>query len=732
MSKIIASAAIRAGNKIVAEADAMLEKAIKEKGPELKFEFTDTGYFMPMFFAITGIEVRTLGDMRKEIEHAKSLLTSEPIEKKYKPYLGEALDAGMATLLAQEIIMAVKYVNGLEPVEDKELGLTYNGFITDSILRDLGIQLVDGTMPGYVCIIGAAQDEDRAVKLARELQQKNILTFLCGNVKGNSMTKQLMKKGVELGWPTRLVPLGPDTSHAIYALNWAARAPLTFGGIKGGDFMKVLKYTKDRVFAFAMVLGELDDLKWATGAGAINMGFPALCDTDVPVVHPRGVTIYEEVEKELDQDKLVETAIMQRGLKIITHKVDIPVAFGPAFEGERIRKEDGFLEWGGGKTPAFELCVMRDIDKVQDGKITVIGEENKEKIEKGGQIPLGIIVEVAGRKMEKDFEPVVERKFHDFINEAQGVWQMGQRDIIWGRISKTAQSEGFRLHHLGTLLTTMTKSHYPAIIDRVQVTIYTDEKDILKHQEEAKKIFTERNERVSNMTDESVDTFYSCTLCQSFAPTHVCVISPERLGLCGAYNWLDTKASFQIDPTGPNQPIAKGECYDNVRGKWRGVDEFIVKASAGKVENFSAYSIMDNPMTSCGCFECILAVVPEANGIMIVHRGFNGMTPTGMKFSTMAGTVGGGIQTPGFMGVGRYFVISKKFLLADGGLKRIVWMTKDLKNSFKEQLSKRAAEEGVPDLLDKIADEDICTESDKLVEHLQKVKHPALEMPSIL
>ena len=354
---------------------------------------------------------------------------------------------------------------------------------------------------------------------------------------------------------------------------------------------------------------------------------------------------------------------------------------------------------------------MRDLDKVQDGKITIIGEENKEKIEKGGQIPLGIIVEVAGRKMEKDFEPVVERKFHDFINEAQGVWQMGQRDIIWGRISKAAQSEGFRLHHLGTIFTSLTKKHYPAIIDKVQVTIYLDEKDILKHQEEAKRYLQRGMRGFSNMTDESVDTFYSCTLCQSFAPTHVCVISPERLGLCGAYNWLDTKASYQIDPTGPNQPIAKGECYDNVRGKWRGVDEFIVKASAGKVENFSAYSIMDNPMTSCGCFECILAVVPEANGVMIVHRGFNGMTPTGMKFSTMAGTVGGGLQTPGFMGVGRYFVISKKFLLADGGLKRIVWMTKDLKNSFREQLMKRGAEEGVPDLLDKIADEDVTAQS---------------------
>lgn len=732
MSKIIASAAIRASHNIVAQAEHMLDKAIKEKGKDLSFEFPDTAYFLPMIYAIAGKEIRTLGEMRFGTEQAKSLLTPEPADKLYKPYLGEALDAGMSTMFAQEIIMATRYIYGLEPYYDKDMDLTYNGFIGDSILRDLGIQLVDGTMPGYVCIVGAAQNEERAVKIIRELQQKNILIFLCGHVNGESVTKQLFRQKVEMGWPTRIVPLGPDTSHAIYALNWAARASLTFGGVKGGDYKRVLKYSKDRVFAFALVLGELDDLKWATGAGAINMGFPAICDTDVPVIHPTGVTIYEEVEKELDQDKLVETAIQVRGLKIVVERPSIPVAYGPAFEGERIRKEDAFIEWGGTRTPAFEWLRMKELDEIEDGKVLLIGEKNKEKLEKGGLVPLGIVIDVAGRKMEKDFEPVLERKLHDFINCAQGLWQMGQRDIIWGRISKTGFSERLRAEHIGIICNTMIKSHFKSIVDKAQTFLYIDEEDVLRIQEEARVVYNERNLRVANMTDESVDTFYSCILCQSFAPTHVCVISPERLGLCGAYNWLDTKTSYEIDPTGPNQPIKKGECYDSIKGKWRGVDDYIYKASGQKLESFSAYSIMDNPMTSCGCFECIVAVVPEANGVMVVDRGYTGMTPMGMKFSTLAGTVGGGVQSPGFMGVGRFFITSQKFLLADGGLKRVVWISKNLKEAFKEALNKRAEEEGTPDLTEKIADETICTDPEGLLRHLTTVGHPALEMPSIL
>ncbi len=732
MSKLIASAAIRGANVLVKKAEEMLEKAITEKGEQFAFEFPDTAFYLPMVYALTGFAVKTLSDMRVALGTAKEQLHPEPDEHLWKPYLGEALDSGMASLFAEEIIMALRYVNGLEPVTDPETGYVYNGFVTDTIQRNLGIQLVDGTMPGFAAIIGAAPDDDTAVKIIRELQEKNILTFLSGQVNGNSVTKQLLRKGVEIGWDTRIVPVGPDTEHTIYPLDWSVRASLIYGGKKPGDFKGHLKYTKDRVFAFAMVLGELDDIKWTTGAGAINMGYPAVCDTDVPVIHPSGVCLYEEVEKEFDHNKIVQKAIEVRGLKITVQKPPIPVAYGPAFEGERIRKEDMFIEFGGARTPSFEWVRMREMEELEDGKVIVVGNNWQERYENGGKMPLAIVIDVAGRKMQKDFESVIERKIHHNINEAQGIWHMGQRDINWIRIHRNAKNEGFTLEHLGLLNATMTHHRFKSIVDKVQVTIYTEEEDVLRVQEEARRSYKERDQRLGGLVDESVDLFYSCLLCQSFAPSHVCVISPERLGLCGAYNWLDCKAAFEIDPTGGNQPIPKGDMLDSRYGRYSGIDEYLMKASGGAVETLNLYTIMENPMTSCGCFECIVAIIPEANGIMIVQRGHTGMTPVGMKFSTLAGTVGGGTQNPGFMGIGRIFITSKKFLAGDGGIKRIVWMTKNLKESLKEAFGKRAAEEGVPDLFDKIADEDVCEDSEKLLEFLAGVNHPALEMEPIL
>jgi len=732
MSKIIASAVIRASNEMVKRAEDLLEKTIAEKGEDLKFEFPDTAFGLPMIQAMTGYDIRTVGQMREGLRFARELLSDEPMDQLWVPYLGEALDGGMATLFAQEVWLALRYIHGQEPVHDPELNFTYNGYITDTIQRNLGIQLVDGTMPGFAAILGAAPSDEIAEKIVKELQEKNILTFLSGESNGDSVTKQLLRRGMQLGWDTRIVPLGPLTEHTLYALDWAVRAAMIFGGIKPGDFRPILKYEKDRVFAFALALGPMDDLKWATGAGAINMGFPAVCDTDVPVIHPTGVCTYEEVDKELDHDKIVQKGIEVRGLKITVEKPPIPVAYGPAFEGERIRKEDMFIEFGGQRTPAFEWVRMRELEDIEDGKVMIVGKDWEKRFEAGGKMPLGMVIEVAGRKMQPDFESVIERKIHHNINEAQGVWHMGQRDINWIRISTNAKKDGFTLEHLGVIENAMTRSRFKAIVDKVQVTLYVDEEDVNRILEEARASYKERDARVGSLTDESVDTFYSCLLCQSFAPSHACVITPERLGLCGAYNWLDGKAAYEIDPTGGNQPIPKGQTLDEQKGRWTGVDEYLVQSTGGAVATMNAYTIMDNPMTSCGCFEVICAILPEANGVMLVNRGYAEMTPIGMKFSTLAGTVGGGLQTPGFMGIGRNFVASKKFLYGDGGLKRVVWMTKAMKESLKDVLTERATEEGVPDLLDKIADETIAQDSDKLVEFLTSVNHPALSMDPML
>ncbi|KUJ97349.1 MAG: CO dehydrogenase/acetyl-CoA synthase complex, beta subunit, partial [Thermodesulfobacterium sp. 37_54] len=250
--------------------------------------------------------------------------------------------------------------------------------------------------------------------------------------------------------------------------------------------------------------------------------------------------------------------------------------------------------------------------------------------------------------------------------------------------------------------------------------------------EQAKQVYRVRDERIAGLVDEKVDVFYSCTLCQSFAPSHVCVITPERVGMCGAYNWLDGKAGYEINPTGPNQPIPKGECLDPVLGYFSGVNEFVKEASRGKIEKVALYSIMKDPMTACGCFECIAAVLPEVNGIMVVNRDYTGLTPTGMKFSTMAGMVGGGVQTPGFLGVAKHYIVSPKFLMAEGGIKRLVWMPKSLKEELKDKLKIMAEKLGVPDLIEKIADETIANTEEEIKTWVERVNHPVLTLPPLM
>ncbi len=726
MSKIIATSAIKGAHKIVNKAEERLNKAIEEKGEDQKLEFPDTGYFLPIIYSMAGIKVEKLGDCHEVIAEAKNLLPQVPSDRIWIPYLGGTLDAGIATLWTEEIIEAIKYLDDPPPEEGIWLGAAI-----DKIIRERGIEFVDGTAPGFAACVGAASSNEMAVQIARELQEKNIYVFISGSTNGVSMAEQLAEEGVDLGWETRLVPFGKDITATSYSLGFAARAAMSFGGVQPGDYRRMLLYNKTRVFAFVLALGEVDDEKYANAAGAINFGFPTIANTSIPEILPRGVCTYEHVVSNIDEEEMVTKAIEVRGLKVTVEKVDVPVPFGPAFEGERVRKENTYVEFGGNKSDAVELLAMADSSKVEDGKIEVIGPE-VDDVKEGEALPLGILVEVSGRKMQEDFEPVMERQIHYFLNYPSGVFHMGQRDISWIRFSKDAVNNGFKIRHIGTVLHAKMHSDFGKILDKVQVKIYTNPEDVLALQEKARKIFKARDERMGALTDEAVDTFYSCTLCQSFAPNHVCVVSPERPGLCGAYNWLDCRAAYEINPAGPNQPIKKGETLDENLGLWKGVNEFVYKASNQSLESFSAYSMMNDPMTSCGCFEVIATILPSTNGIMAVNREYGGMTPCGMKFSTIAGMVGGGIQTPGFIGISKFFIGSKKFIKADGGLKRLIWMPKELKEEIRDLLEERAKEIGMEDLVDKIATEEEAQTEEEVLEWAQKVNHPALEMEPMM
>jgi acetyl-CoA synthase len=722
MSKIIASAAIRGAHKIARDAAALLAKAKQQKGADAKVEFPNTGYFIPIIYGMLGHEVRTLADFDPVMKRCQELLPPVPDEHIWLPYLGNTLDAGMATLFAEEIIEACKYLIGPNPVDGLWLGAA-----DDVIMRERGIEFVDGSAPGFAAIVGAAPTNEIAVKIARELQQKSLYVFMAGHTNGKTFAEQLAEEGVQMGWETRLVPFGKEITAAIYALGFATRAALSFGGCQAGDFERVLRYNKNRIFAFVIALGEVDDEKYATAAGAINYGFPTIADTAIPQILPTGICTYEHVVSSVPHEQIVAKAIEVRGLKIKITQIPIPVPYSPAFEGERIRKEDMFCEFGGNRSDAFEWVSMKDMSQVEDGKIEVIGPD-VEEIQEGTAVPLGVVVEVAGRKMQPDFEPILERHVHAFINAAQGLFHMGQRDIIWVRISKEARKAGLKMRHFGDIIHAKMHDDYSAIVDKVQVRVYTKKEDVIRLRETARKVFRERDDRLAGMTDESVETFYSCTLCQSFAPNHVCVITPERPGLCGAYNWLDGRAAYEITPSGPNQPIEKGNVLDAKLGQWDKINEFVYTKSNRCIERFSAYSMVTDPMTSCGCFECISAMLPSTNGIMIVDRNFADMTPCGMKFSTLAGSVGGGNQTPGFVGHSRRYIVSRKFISADGGMARVVWMPKKLKEALRQEIETRAKEMNLESFVDKIADETVATTEEQVAEHAGKVGHPALTM----
>jgi acetyl-CoA synthase len=738
MSKIIATAAIRGAHFYVSQAEERLKAAIDELGPDARVAYPNTAYYLPLILALLGLKVETLKQCGQALSEARLLLPPVPSDRLWLPYLGGALDAGVATLISQEVIEALKY---LDP--DYKPQPPFIGFTDDSILRTQGIKLVDGRMPGFAACVGALPTNREAVALARELQEKNILVFMAGSSNGRSMAEQLAEEDVEMGWDTYLVPYGKEMSAAVHALNFAARSAMTFGGVKPGDLesaRQILLYNKDRVFAFVLALGTdpeapadqlLTDQKYATAAGAINYGFPVIADSGIPQILPRGICTYEHVVSNVPLDKLVSKAVEVRGLKLKVSKIPIPIAYGAAFEGERVRKENLQVEFGGKYSTAFEYLRGRPMEQVEDGKVRVVGPDIDQAPE-GSAMPLGILLEVAGRNFNEDFESVLERRVHKFVSCAAGIMHIGQRDIPWVRVSKEAYAKGFRMRHLGELLIHKFKDEFGGIVDKVQATIFTDQTAMQQTLKDAREAYNKRDERMAGMKDEDVDRFYSCILCQSYAPNHVCVVTPQRLGLCGAYTWLDCRAANEMDPRGPNQPIKKGFCVDPQLGLWEGVNQYVANASNGNLQQVTMYSIMQDPQTSCGCFECLVAVLPETNGVMVVNREYQGMTPIGMSFSTMAGEVGGGVQTPGFLGVGRMYVVSEKFISAEGGLLRLVWMPQELKDEMRERLEARLAQLGQPDFLNRIATENDAVDVADLTEFLQRVEHPALAMESVM
>ena len=696
-------------NAVAGLTEGAVNTAIAKYGADQEIAFPDTAYFFPTIYAATGVRVRTLGDLTACVDVMKSLITNQED-------LGAALNAGLATAVGAEIIEGLKWVANENPYEH-DTGI---GFVPDPVIRSLGVPLVTGDIPGVAVVLGKAEKADDVVQVVKDYQSKGIMTFLVGDV-----IEQCMNGGVKMGLELRVIPLGHDVTSVIHVVTVAIRAALIFGNIQPGDLAGLLEYTKARVPAFVNTFGAIDSVVVSAGAGAIALGFPVVVDIDLAENQVPGA-----LESVTDHTETVKKSLELRSIKIKVKELPIPVAFAAAFEGEIIRKADMHNEFYSGKNPTAELVVMRQPDEIEDHKITVIGPD----LADARDLALGTFVEVAGKKMQVDFEAVIERKFHSWFNYMEGVMHTGQRNLVRVRVSKAAFEAGLTVKHFAEALYFMIMDEFDAVVDKCQITIITDPVEAAKFRDElAMPRYAQRDDRLASMTDEAVDRYYTCILCQSFAPAHCCVVTPERLGLCGAVSWLDAKATNELDPNGPCQPVSKEGCLDERTGRYESVDQVIRAATQGAVENVTLYSILEDPMTSCGCFECICGIEPMSNGFVIVNREFAGMTPAGMTFGELASCTGGGVQTPGYMGHGRHFISSKKFIAAEGGSQRIVWMPKELKEDVGEKLNKTVFElYGIENFTDYIADETVTTDCEELLEWLSEQGHPVLGLEPLM
>ncbi|MCW4054677.1 MAG: CO dehydrogenase/CO-methylating acetyl-CoA synthase complex subunit beta [Candidatus Bathyarchaeota archaeon] len=397
---------------------------------------------------------------------------------------------------------------------------------------------------------------------------------------------------------------------------------------------------------------------------------------------------------------------------------DIPVDVGIIYEGERIRRKDMQVELGGPSLKEkFELAKVKPMNEVEDGKIAIIGPDIKD-MEEGKAYPLGILVETAGSTLEEALEGVIERRIHGYLNFIEGFMHLNQRYDIWIRLGKKAFQKGLNsFTYIGKVLHKLFKSELP-IIEKVQTTFITDPAKIKELYSEALQIYEARDARARGLKDEEVDKFYGCVLCQSFAPSHVCVITPQRYSNCGAISWFDGRASAQIDPKGPVFAIERGELVDAEKGEFSGVNEAVKKRSLGDVEQVWLYTAFDHPHTSCGCFEAVAFYIPEVEGFGIVNRSFKGVTVNGLPFSTLADSTAGGRQIDGFHGMSIEYMRSKKFLAADDGWNRVVWLPKEVKERVKDFIP--------ADVVDKIATEEDAQNIEGLKAFLKEKNHPVV------
>ena len=319
--------------------EGAINQAIEKYGADKAVSFPDTAYSLPCYYAVTGTKVGTLAELKDALAVVKTLMTREK-------RLNDAFMSGVATALCAEFIEVLKYIDGATPYEEP-----CYGHLADAVIRELGVPLVTGDIPGVAVILGTAPSVEEGVALVKSYQAQGILVTLVGGI-----IDQVKEAGMNTGANVRVIPLGKDVTAVIHVVSVALRAALIFGNVTPGDAAALIKYTSERVPAFVNAFKPIDDVILAAGAGAIKLGFPVISNEDENITEVPGALI--ACPNVADFNKV---SLEARNIKIKITNIDIPVAFASAFEGEIIRRKDMQVEFDGSRVDCAELVQTRSM-----------------------------------------------------------------------------------------------------------------------------------------------------------------------------------------------------------------------------------------------------------------------------------------------------------------------------------------------------------------------------------
>ncbi len=578
--------------------------------------------------------------------------------------------------------------------------------------RKQGLAFIDGSISGYVLLMGS--DTTKALPIIESLTQRQIVVFVVEEALQNS----LQENDLSLGWDSGIIPL-----QMANALGCIARVAQTFGNVDEPD--DVLQYARERLFGFTILLDEATPEHLESAEAALSFGCPLLSNAQLPqsTEEWKIPADYRAAIGGIKLHDIVQLGIEERGLKIQVPMPELPLNYSTDFSGQVVRDDSC-----GACLSGVEFVVTGE--DIVDGRITLNGPD-LDSATKDDQ-PYTMLIEVSGREMQPDFEPVIERQIETILNDADGIMHRGQRSMVTLRIAQKAIDKGLSLRHLGEILHTRLHNEFGNILSRVQISITTEPSQLQAIQEQAQAIYEKRDKRLGSLKDEDVDIFYTCNLCQTIAAGHLCIISPEHPGVCGAVDWMDARAAVSIKPVGSNKAVTKEGLLNAKLGQWESINQITQKESGGAITAYSLYSLMEDPGTACGDFECITAMLPLSNGVMVIEHSYKGMTPSGMDWDMLYEIIGAGAPMPGFLGHSKRAVGTPKFISAEGGWRRIVWMNYALREELRPILENLAAEADVPGFADMIATEQNSLDENEILQFLEGAGHPVLTMEPMM